>query len=441
MKSLNVGFARTVITPKLGVRLGGYGIAERPTESVHDNLHSSALVLKQEDVFCALISLDWVCITAEVAARAKKAISDKIAIPEDNIIICTTHTHTAPETMGIAGSGELDMEYIDFVMPEIIESAVQAAKKLAPAKLGVASVKSRVGVNRRTVKENGEVCLDGNVDGNYDPNMTVMRFVGTDEIPIVTLIHYGTHPTAWGAVRIVSRDWPGIMLSRLEKQTGSPAMFVNGAIGDVGPRMNCAVGEGRFSAGSGDGLESVLEVGYRAATDALQCFFAINAFDKSPHLQAAIADMEIPVKPLPPLDEVESKLRELEKFKDAWGGEKCQYEYYSRVRKAYDVPPRKTITIESRIIAVGPVAFITLPGEPFSSISLRLREASPFPYTLLVSNANGRLAYIPDFESRKIGGYEVFMESSVHTYLPVENSDSAIVGQGVEKLKSLHAPK
>jgi hypothetical protein len=111
------------------------------------------------------------------------------------------------------------------------------------------------------------------------------------------------------------------------------------------------------------------------------------------------------------------------------------------VLNAYSQSPIKFNLLESRILAIGPVAFITLPGEPFSSISLRLRDGSPFPYTLLLSNANGSIAYIPDFEARKIGGYEVEMEFAINTYLPVENADEVIVAAGTKKLNELYNDK
>ncbi|HPS53350.1 MAG TPA: neutral/alkaline non-lysosomal ceramidase N-terminal domain-containing protein [Phycisphaerae bacterium] len=442
--SIKAGFAKTDITPAMGIRLGGYGLAKRPAESVHDNLYSSALVLEQNGVRCVLISLDWLCITSDVAANIKNAVHEKTGTPLDNIIVCAIHTHTAPNTMAIPGWGDVEYGYVNAVLPAIIDSAVQAAGKLSPAKLGVAAIESKVGVNRRTMRADGKIYFDGNVDGSYDPTMTVIRFVDMQDAPITTVIHYSAHCTAWGMPRIVSRDWAGIMLDRVQKQTGSPAMFVNGAIGDVGPRTNQVAGEGRFSAGIGDGLESVLEVGYRGATDALNCFFGINTFDESPILKAAVSDIEVPVKPLPPLDEVNAKLDELKEFKDTWGDKgdkKCQYEYYRRVSEAYSQPPHKSNIIESRIIAIGPVAFITLPGEPFSSISLRLREGSPYPYTLLLSNANGSIAYIPDLDAREKGGYEVEMESAVNTYLPIENSDEIIVAEGIRKLRQLYNMK
>ena len=437
MAQLKAGFAKTDITPELGVRLGGYGIPERPAEEIHDHLFSSALVLESGETRAAIISLDWLCIMDETAREIKAAVAEVASVPADNIIVCAIHSHTAPNTMGIPGWGDVEQDYIDSVMPGIIESARLAAENLTPARMGAASVTSKVGVNRRTFLEDGSFCFDGNLEGSFDPNMTLIRLIAADDKPIATLVHYGAHCTAWGLGRIVSRDWAGVMIDRIEKQTGSPAMFINGTIGDTGPRTNTRTERGNYSAGVGDGLEAVLEVGYRATDDALKCYDTIKKFDENVKLQAAVADMTIPARSLPPKAEAEAKVAELESQKDAWGHGKCQYHYWSRVLDAHSKPAEDTVTIESRIITLGPVAILTLPGEPFSSISLRLRESSPYEFTLIVSNANGCVAYIPDRQARSLGGYEVDMETAVNTYLPVENADSLIVHQGAEKLREL----
>lgn len=57
---LRAGFARTDITPEPGVRLGGYGVKERPAEEITDRLHSTALVLEQNDLKAVMD--DYSCI-------------------------------------------------------------------------------------------------------------------------------------------------------------------------------------------------------------------------------------------------------------------------------------------------------------------------------------------------------------------------------------------
>ncbi len=59
---LKAGFGRTDVTPELGVRLGGYGVEERPAEEIFDNLHSTVMLIEQGDTKAVIINLDWICI-------------------------------------------------------------------------------------------------------------------------------------------------------------------------------------------------------------------------------------------------------------------------------------------------------------------------------------------------------------------------------------------
>ncbi|MCK5843788.1 MAG: neutral/alkaline non-lysosomal ceramidase N-terminal domain-containing protein, partial [Victivallales bacterium] len=294
MSSLIVGVGRADVTPEMGVRLGGYGVEERPAESVNDPLHSTALYLRQEDLEALVINLDWIAIEKNELNLVRNAVNKLTGIPHDNITVCTIHTHTAPNTLNFNGWGEIESEYVESVIPAIAESAKLAKKAAKPAKMGVAETRSETGVNRRSVTTAHSFSMMGDPNESFDPTMTVAKFADEDGNPMTTLIHYGAHATAWGAPRIVSRDWPGVMKDRVESQTNAPVVFINGSIGNVGPRTNKIIttpeGIIGFSAGTGDGLESVREVGYRAATDALRAYASIKNWISAPKLDLITED-------------------------------------------------------------------------------------------------------------------------------------------------------
>jgi hypothetical protein len=78
-----------------------------------------------------------------------------------------------------------------------------------------------------------------------------------------------------------------------------------------------------------------------------------------------------------------------------------------------------------------------MPGEMFSGISLRLRKASPFQYTLCCSVSNGSLGYLVAREARHRGGYEVWVGKSAGPYLLADTIDDALVEQNLNLLKKL----
>ena len=56
---------------------------------------------------------------------------------------------------------------------------------------------------------------------------------------------------------------------------------------------------------------------------------------------------------------------------------------------------------------IGPIALISVAGEPFSSLGTRIAAASPFEHTLFSGYSNGGFGYIPDRPAYEEGGYEI----------------------------------
>jgi hypothetical protein len=65
--------------------------------------------------------------------------------------------------------------------------------------------------------------------------------------------------------------------------------------------------------------------------------------------------------------------------------------------------------LETRIGAarIGNAALVFLPGEPFVEIALAIREASPWPSTMVVGYSEDYIGYIPTDRAFENGGYEV----------------------------------
>ena len=57
-------------------------------------------------------------------------------------------------------------------------------------------------------------------------------------------------------------------------------------------------------------------------------------------------------------------------------------------------------------IALGDIAFVGLPGEPFTDIGRQIKENSPFSMTLVCCNANGSEGYFLTDEALNENGYE-----------------------------------
>ena len=310
---LKAGFARTDVTPAMGTPLLGYPVEGRKAESVRDGLNANALVLERDGLEAVVLGLD-ICILDEVEVEAiRQGVRDRTGISGDHVTVCAIQSHSGPSTLNLWGWGVKDMPYIELLLDRTFEAVEAAHKAKQPATMGIGTTQSDVGVNRREVRENHEVALGVNPWGPYDPDMTVLRFEGKDG-PIATMIHYGAHPTVFSRNnRAVSRDWPGVMVDRVEALTGAPTFYINGAVGDVAPRMSVLHAVG-------DGETALMEVGTRAAMDAIRAYRSVKNFQDA-SLSVIAEDTNLPYRPLPPLEEAKREFALAEPTKDqAWQG-------------------------------------------------------------------------------------------------------------------------
>lgn len=430
---LFVGVGRTDITPALGTALAGYPVQDRCAETIRDPLQATALVLARGDVKVALISLDWILIEEEEVAAIRRLVHAQTGIAPANVTVAAIQSHSAPRTFSVFGWGDKDRDYVNRVLPHIVEAVIQANANLQPAQVGIGTTASDVGINRRQIRQDHKVTLGVNPWGPYDPVMTVLRFESTQG-PLATLVHYGAHPTVFGSKsRAVSRDWPGIMVDRLEALTGAPALFINGAVGDVAPRTN-------FMGAVGDGETALLEVGTRAATDALRAYRSIKEVRDLP-LAVVTQEIMLPYRPLADLEEAKRELAAAEANKEQWGQPMCDYRHWQSVVNAHGGPPKPGVPFAQTITQLGPVAFVPFPGEPFSEIVLRLRDHSPFQHTLCVSTTNGSFGYFVTRESLHRGGYEVWVGKAYGAYIFAETIDDALIDANLPLLRELHEAK
>ncbi len=437
---LKAGFGRTDITPQMGVRLGGYAIEKRPAEQIFDNLHSTTMVLEQNNLKSVIISLDWICIEEYLVERIRSDINKRTGILKKHISVCTTHSHSVPNTLNYWGWGDCEDAYVNSVLPEISRSVDIALEDLQEVEIGIAAAESLVGVNRRSIGEDNTINFRCNPNGSFDPAMTVMHFINSNGNSGF-IVHYGAHCTAMGSNRMVSRDWPGIMKDRIESQFNAPVLFLNGAIGDVGPRTNfykeSSFPKNGFFESVGDGIESVREVGYRAATDAIRALVSIKEWRSDLKLNILVEDIFLPYTPLEPLKKAKAAKVEWEVRKNEFGTPMCEYMHACSVIEAHKGTPINGRNFTQTITQIGPVVIVPMPGEMFSGISLRIRQQSPFQHTLCCSVSNGSLGYFPTREARHRGGYEVWVCKSVGPYLLADTIDDVLVAENTKLLHKI----
>jgi len=94
--TLEVGAASVIITPKLGTQILGAGIPDQPARTVRDELEANALLLGDGAESVLLVSCDLAALSSDYVATARAEMAEASGVPERNVIIACTHTHSGP---------------------------------------------------------------------------------------------------------------------------------------------------------------------------------------------------------------------------------------------------------------------------------------------------------------------------------------------------------
>lgn len=424
------GAAREVTTPAIGTLLYGYNPHQVST-AIHDPLSVTALAVSQNGQTVLLISAEIGDINTELCNELAGKVSAECSVPKQHILISSTHTHSAPNLSGVVGWGELDTNYYENIfLPAVLKAAKNALEALAPAEIAFGTTHSDVGINRREQYINGEIGLGQNPHGCYDPTMTVVSIRNAEsKKSILNLIHYGCHGTSAGVNHEITRDWSGIMIDRMETETGTLTAFWNGAIGDVGPRLSNGQTVGN--------IKHTEELGGVAAFDAMRAYRSKGGYH-SGTLEIFTDIIKLPRKKMPTLEEIKRKLDEYNEPEKLINIQRLEYEHYKEtyeylISGGNEKP--EDFSFEQTIISFGDVLFVPFPFEPFSEIVMRMRDYSPYPYTLCLSCTNGYNLYLPSEDQLCRGGYEVGCFLYGNLFPLANNTDQNIINENLRILR------
>lgn len=213
------------INPPIGAPMGGYFSDNRRVKDIRDDLFARCLMLEfPNGRRLVIVTLDLVgflnydALAVRERIQSDRALRDKI--DPDSVIICSTHTHSSSDTIGIFGPGR-DELYIDSVRKKIIVLLKAGLRALEPAKL------------KHAVADGRGISKNWKVPAEIDWNINVLAVNGRLG-RIGTLINFACHPEALGKKnRSVTADFPGFLCRRIEQRFGGIALYANGALGGM----------------------------------------------------------------------------------------------------------------------------------------------------------------------------------------------------------------
>lgn len=218
-----VGSAVRVITPNPLLPISGGMGAPKPAREKRGELTARAIVFRKGDVSVAVVALDLIGFPSALGDRVRAKVS---RIPAKNVLIGSTHTHSAPDCYAFPdgkGGHTGDLRYMDSVCDKAAEAVNEALDRLQPAVLKVA-----------TGEAQGKIAYNYYAPDLYDRRMTVIQAIDAKGKTIATLVNYAIHPEVLGnSIGIVSPDLIGPLCESIEAKVGGTALFMNGAQGGM----------------------------------------------------------------------------------------------------------------------------------------------------------------------------------------------------------------
>jgi hypothetical protein len=368
---IQVGAAVRVITPDPLLPVsGGMGIP-KPAREKRGELTARAIVLRKGDVSVAVVALDLLGFPSVLGDRVRAKVS---RIPAENILIGSTHTHSAPDCYAFPdgkGGHTGDLEYMDFVCNKAAEAINEAIDRLQPAWIKIA-----------TGEAEGKIAYNYYAPDLYDRRMSVIQAVSPQGKTIATLVNYAIHPEVLGnSVGILSPDLVGPLCERIESQAGGTAMFVNGAQGGMITADNRNLNEPRDPRraywNDSRSWEECLRIGHLMADEALR-ILKDTPEQKDPTLYCDSIRVRFPVDSL-----------------IMWAvilGSPLKYPHSDD----------KAIHARINLVNLGNAQILTIPGEALPNIGFYLKRKMRGKHNLLFGLTNEAFGYIltkVDFQS------------------------------------------
>ena len=421
MNKLYAGFSRVNVTPMMGIGMSGY-FKPRYADGVLDELEINTIALSCDDTKVVLLSMDHCGIHKEVCDEYRKHISQVTGIPVEGVYIHATHTHTAP-FLTLNAEDELEREYYQTVYRKMADAAVLALQDLKPARMGWGVGQApNVAFIRRYRMKDGSIRTNPGVNnpdilepiGQVDERVNVLRFDQEGGNSLV-LVNVGNHPDTVGGCKI-SADWPGFLRRTVEQVLPeAKCTFFNGAQGDVN-HVNVHPKNGDFNDMFLDfddvsrGYGHSRYMGRVVAAAVLQCYDKVNYVDVE-SLQAINLKLHIPSNMPAP-----EQMAEAHRINDLHvAGKDDELPYTGMMLTTVVAEAGRMVRLEHGPesfemelagVAIGNVALVGIPGEPFNGIGLELKKVPGWDLILPTCNTNARHGYFPMKEAYDEGGYE-----------------------------------
>lgn len=366
---MKAGISRLQITPPIGGVISG---GHKPVIStgILDDLYATAIAFGDGERTVVAITLDILELAKRDTDAIRALVSEKTGLDADAVLVHSIHTHTGPEVSGIMHTP--DPAYVKYLFNRIADAVKFAMDDMTDARFFIgrgeapgATFIRRFKMKDGTVKTNapwGDPDVIG-TQGTPDNTVQLLKIVRENKADIA-LVNFQVHPASLGGTKI-SADFVHFVRLTLEQALADEA----GGKGAIVAYFNGAQGDSNhigYSKHPGSRYDHMLRhVGRLISAAVLTCYT----------------------------------------YAEELTCEKIAYKQIDAEVPEYQGYPKTMLHITC--LAIGEIAFIGFPGEPYAEIGRRVKAGAPYSIVIPSCNTNGWVSYIPTREAIPFGGLGV----------------------------------
>ncbi len=415
MLDLLAGAATAVITPTVGVQLDGYGARDDSSQGVHDELEARVLVLEQGAQNAVIVSCDLLGVHAWIASEVRARAAAATGVNPDGVLVAATHNHAGPAGLRGGLMSRLDETLAEAVVVRVCEAIEEAWKSRRPASIKHASATvDTISLNRR------------DPEWPKDAALHVVLIEGEDG-PVATVLNFACHATVLNGTNLmISGEFPGVACRLIQRETGAPCVYLNGACGDVNPvwiTQDFAAVERAGQIIGGQALRLAAEMralgpGQRSHNIRWDEFLEVSAPGRvvAPSLHTVRREITLPQREFDSDDAYAALIENLAaaagaappgspERRDATASfTRFKVERWAAAWSRHSDEPAR---MELQAMQLGDgLALLAVPAELFAETATATREAAPFTDVIMACYANDYVGYIVPEPGYEDGGYE-----------------------------------
>lgn len=444
------GVARADITPPVGIYCRMWGAARHDCATgVHRPLLASVVVLRPEntepdnDRPQVLVALDHCMFGVAEMECLVEHVTQTANIAREQLVVVFSHTHSAGlmnfDRADLPG-GQLIPEYLEELASKVTHLVREALDGVQLATVVYGYGRCSLATQRDFWDDQREEFVCGfNPHATADDTLLVVRVTSVDGRVLATIVNYACHPTtlAWQNT-LISPDFPGAMRETIEQATGAPCVFLQGASGELGPRVGFV---GELEAADRNGRQlGWAALSALAALPPPQTRFEYTGPVVSGATLGTWADVPLAAAEIAACFQFRAERFSVElAYRDdlpslaatqaeraTWQSQELAARIAGETQTAADcramvercsrclarltgLPSGDFFPMDVALWRIGDGIWVAVEGEPYSYLQLELRSRFPkLPIVVCVLSGGSRPSYLP---AREIYGRNIYQES------------------------------